>query len=139
MTKQSRRSWRQRYDPDAEMVFRRPTRVGDRLYQPGEDVPTKGVSARLRHRWWDNERIELKHFQSRPRKTLGAAPPPEPVTWRDEVVEAIGKLDPKDSGLWTAGKKRKPKVGALNALLDFEIDASERDEAWATYQERQGG
>ena len=48
------------------------------------------------------------------------------------IVVAIQGLDPKDSSLWAGrGKRRRPAVKALEAVLKYDITAGERDAVWA--------
>ena len=47
------------------------------------------------------------------------------------INEAIATLDPGDVDAWTQGK---PRLSALNALLEEKITAEQRDLAWAEYQ-----
>ena len=54
------------------------------------------------------------------------------------IVAAARGLDPEDSSLWTGrGKSRHPRVDALEAVLEYDVTAAERDAAWATV--RDGG
>lgn len=48
----------------------------------------------------------------------------------DEIVTAIGQLGDKDFT-----QSGAPEVKALEAVLDVQITAVQRDNAWATYQE----
>lgn len=48
----------------------------------------------------------------------------------DEIVEAISLLRPEDFA-----KDGKPKVPSLEAVLETKISGSDRDAAWAKYQE----
>ncbi len=51
----------------------------------------------------------------------------------EDIVDAISALDPaKDFG-----KNGKPNVDALEDLLDANITAAQRDEAWEIYQKEQ--
>lgn len=62
------------------------------------------------------------------------APPADgnskPAPTIEDIVEAIAGLDPaKDYG-----KNGKPNVDAIQALLDADITAAQRDQAWEIYQ-----
>jgi hypothetical protein len=53
----------------------------------------------------------------------------------EDIVDAIAALDPaKDFG-----KNGKPNVEALEDLLDANITAAQRDEAWDVFQKEQAG
>ena len=68
--------------------------------------------------WSDPDRIEM--------------PPVEGPTDEHERLAAIGEvidnLDPDDASLWTRGGK--PIVGAIEAVLGYDIEARERDYVW---------
>ena len=63
------------------------------------------------------------------------APAPVPAPGRDDIVEAIGRLDRGDRSLWTV--RRAPRVRAIEALLGRQITAAQRDAAWKAV--RRGG
>ncbi len=48
----------------------------------------------------------------------------------DEIIEAFSLLKPEDFS-----KDGKPKVPSLEAILETKVSGSERDAAWAKYQE----
>ena len=48
----------------------------------------------------------------------------------DEIIEAFSLLKPEDFS-----KDGKPKVPSLEAVLETKISGSDRDAAWAKYQE----
>ena len=50
----------------------------------------------------------------------------------EEIVDAIGKLEDGNAEHWTKGGK--PEVRALEAVLNYDITAAERDAAWDAYQ-----
>lgn len=50
----------------------------------------------------------------------------------DDIVQAIGLLNPDEDGQFTQGGK--PEVKALEELLGQDISAAQRDEAWTKYQ-----
>lgn len=55
------------------------------------------------------------------------------------IVAAASKLDASDPSCWSGrGKARKPKVAALEAVLEYDITAGERDAAWAELQAGRG-
>jgi hypothetical protein len=49
-----------------------------------------------------------------------------------EIVEAIGLLDPENPDHYTKGKK--PEVAALEEILGKDITAAQRDKAFEIYQ-----
>lgn len=51
----------------------------------------------------------------------------------DDVVEAIGQLDPDNEDHWT--QANLPEVGALKEILGRNVTGAERDAAWERYQE----
>lgn len=57
---------------------------------------------------------------------------PEGDELQAAIRGAIGKLDPADKSKRTKGGA--PKTEALEAVLDFDISAAERDEAWAAVE-----
>ena len=56
---------------------------------------------------------------------------------RQAIIDAIGQLDPDNSQAWTSGGK--PDVAALELVLGYDIDAADRDAAWAEFQAREKG
>ncbi len=56
----------------------------------------------------------------------------------DEIVQAIGMLDPDSEDDWT--QAGKPEVRALETVLSKDITAQQRDQAWERFQaERDAG
>lgn len=51
---------------------------------------------------------------------------------QEQIVEAIGQLEPGNEQHWTKGNK--PEIKALENLLGTAPTAAERDEAWKIYQ-----
>ena len=70
------RHWKQRFDPDAEMVFRRASNYDGVQYNPGEKIPDalKNNKRKLQL-MWDAKKIELAVFEA-PASTV---PPINPV------------------------------------------------------------
>lgn len=67
------RNWRQRLDPDGNLVFRRPTQWGDTEYAVGDAIPDDLRQNRKKLRMlWESERIELADYEQPP----GAMPRP---------------------------------------------------------------
>lgn len=50
---------------------------------------------------------------------------------REEIIQAIGRLDPGNKDLWTSGGK--PQVSAIEAVLGKQISAGDRDAAWDVF------
>ncbi|USH01071.1 hypothetical protein K6Q96_08965 [Grimontia kaedaensis] len=74
----------------------------------------------------DAEREAIAH---EPRLVVGEPLPETPATpdpLIDDIVEVIGMLD--DS--------KKPSVKAIEAVLEKDISAAQRDTAWRRYQDR---
>ena len=71
-----RRRWRyfrQRFDPTAQMVFRKKTTVlGADIYLAGEPVPEE-LPVRFLRKFWKSERIELRDYT--PPKQAGGVRP----------------------------------------------------------------
>ena len=128
------RNWRQRFDPDAEYIFRRPVRLYTETLMPGADVPP-GIAPGTLHRLWDRGKIELKHWPA-PR----SGPDPESAETDPEaeairaalIVQAIDVLDPEAREHWTG--TGKPHTLALSGAVGFDVTSAERDVAWRTYQ-----
>ena len=106
------RHWRQRFDPNAEFVFRRPCRYGGVQYQPGDVIPDVLKAAKMRLQFlWRANRIELAEFESAPDDTLP-----------DDVLVPEG-VSVQRRGSWydvTLADGTEQKVrgkGALDALL----------------------
>ena len=84
------------------------------------------------------ERIIARGFAEAIQKEAPTSPPPkQPSTQSnptlEDIVDAISALDPaKDFG-----KNGKPNVEALEDLLDANITAAQRDEAWEIFQKEQ--
>lgn len=74
------------------------------------------------------QRVELKAEAKAGKKNM-----------RDDAIEAIGKvlglLDPQNPEHFTNGGK--PEVKAIEAILEIDITAAERDAAWDKYQAEQ--
>jgi hypothetical protein len=66
MRKQVRklRHWKQRFDKNAEFIWRRPTSYANKQYKPGDLIPDelKSNPTKLR-RFWESTRIELAEFE----------------------------------------------------------------------------
>lgn len=61
-------------------------------------------------------------------------PEPAPEPGFDDIVQAIGRLDPDDRSLWT--RRGPPRVDALVALLGRRITAAQRTAAWKAAKSR---
>lgn len=102
------------------------------LWIDGEFVPT-GALVELS----DERAAELaEHLVVRsPGATepAGEVDEAEAVNEADEIVAAIGQLNPENPDHWT--KAGKPDVAALEAILDRDISADDRDAAWQRAQD----
>ena len=57
------RHWKQKWDPDAPMIWRRRVLWGDRYYEPGEPVPDDLAANRKKlRRFWESSWIERADF-----------------------------------------------------------------------------
>ena len=81
--------------------------------------------------------IERGFAQSATKETTAAPetsktppPPPPPPASLDDIIEAIDQLNPETD----FAKSGKPKVEAIEAVLDQNINADTRDKAWELYQ-----
>ncbi len=68
------RHWKQRFDKNAEFVFRRTKKWTGREYLPGDPIPEELAAnpAKLR-RFWESNMIELAEFEE-PNVLTGQAP-----------------------------------------------------------------
>ena len=124
-----RRRWRhfrQRFDPTARMVFRRPTSAVGQRFAVGEPVPVE-MDVRVLRKFWNSGRIELRDF----------TPPVRPTLLTDDkrhelLVAAIGRLVVGEAEHWTSAGK--PRVDALEEMVEFDVTSAQRDTAWAAYR-----
>ena len=81
------RHWRQRFDPNAEFVFRRPSTYGGVQYQPGDVIPDKLKAAKMRLQFmWRANRIELAEFETAPNGTPPDDTPPDDLLLPEGVT-----------------------------------------------------
>lgn len=71
---------------------------------------------------------------ARPAAPVPPAPEARPVPTHDDIVAAIGLLDANDPSLWT--RTGKPRVEAIERVLDQPIIESQRDAAWRAHLNR---
>ena len=64
-------------------------------------------------------------------------PTNEPASELDRVIEAIGKIDPAKTELFTGSGKPKTEVFEGVEGIDFTVSAALRDEAWDQFQKQQ--
>ena len=68
MRKQVRklRHWKQRFNKNAEFIFRRPVMYGNKIHKPGDPIPPELTDnpTKLR-RFWESQTIELAREQDR--------------------------------------------------------------------------
>ena len=69
------RSWRERWDPDAEFVYNKRLKLGldpeNPWVQPGDPVDKLAIGIRRLHRWWDAGMIRLdKERDNAPKPTI---------------------------------------------------------------------
>lgn len=76
--------------------------------------------------------------QEEPENTgTGPEPTKEPASELDRVIEAIGKIDPAKTDLFTGAGQ--PKTEAIEDVegIDFPVSAALRNEAWDQFQKQQ--
>ncbi len=54
----------------------------------------------------------------------------------DDVVQAIGRMTPVNTTQWTSGRNPKPKCRPLSREVGRRVSSTERDKAFAAYQQR---
>lgn len=107
------RHWKQRYDPNAKFICRRPMFWKGRRYERGEPIPDDlyEMKAKLR-RFWESHAIEIAEFEA-PDVALGRAKEPE------DLVGKAGKRKWRVAGLdEETFTTKKAAVEAAGALLD---------------------
>ena len=67
-----------------------------------------------------------------PVELVDDAPAFVPTASGDDLIDAIGQLDPDNEAYWTSDGK--PRVGAIESVIGRNIDASERDLAWEAFK-----
>jgi hypothetical protein len=71
---------------------------------------------------------------ARPAAPESPAPETRALPTHDDIVAAIGLLDAADTSLWT--RTGKPRVEAIERVLDHAITESQRDAAWRAHLNR---
>ena len=120
--KSRRRHYRQRFDPAAPMVFRRPVRTEGTTFGVGEPVPPEW-SVPLLRRLWRAERVEQALFTP-----PGADKSVAADTFIDRVVKAILEMDPENGKLWLTDGR--PDLKPLQKQFREPVTAAVRDQAW---------
>jgi hypothetical protein len=103
-----------------------------KVYAPGSlvDLADEEAQRLLSRGFAESEEQEIVPHSPTPQ---GQSSPHQAVPTIEDIVDAISALDPaKDFG-----KNGKPNVDALEDLLDANITAAQRDEAWEIYQKEQ--
>jgi hypothetical protein len=103
-----------------------------KVYAPGSlvDLADEEAQRLLSRGFAESEEQEVVPHSS---TAQGQSSPHKAVPTIEDIVDAIAALDPaKDFG-----KNGKPNVDALEDLLDANITAAQRDEAWEIYQKEQ--
>lgn len=54
------------------------------------------------------------------------------IPTHEQIVDAFYRLNPEDKTLWTADGR--PRVKAIEKILEHDITETQRDEAWANYE-----
>ena len=103
-----------------------------KVYAPGSlvDLADEEAQRLLSRGFAENEEQEtVPHSPA----AQGQSSPHQAVPTIEDIVDAIEALDPaKDFG-----KNGKPNVDAIEDLLDANITAAQRDEAWERFQKDQ--
>lgn len=140
MRKQIRklRHWKQRFNRNAEFVFRRKVTWGNRVYEPGDPIPKElQASPTKLRRFWESRTVELAEFED-PDVATGQKPA---MATLDEMDLPEGVSVVSSKGSWfivTTPLGDEMKVNgrkALNSLLEelrieakFEAEAEGMDD-----------
>lgn len=91
-------------------------------------IPFPGAGGTYQHREGALVRVDAPT----PAPAAANVPPsvPGPLS-ADDIADAIAALDSDNPALWT--RAGKPRVEAIERVLDASITLSERDAAWASY------
>jgi hypothetical protein len=103
-----------------------------KVYAPGSlvDLANEEAQRLLSQGFAESEEQEIVLHSPTPQSQSS---PHQAIPTIEDIVDAISALDPaKDFG-----KNGKPNVDALEDLLDANITAAQRDEAWEIYQKEQ--
>ncbi len=93
---------------------------------------TNGSRAVINESDYDPEKHELwSEEQPPPPQSKGPEDPDERIA---AIVEAIDKIDRDDEQLWTGDGR--PTVNAVEQVLEYDITADERNEAWRVRGEK---
>jgi hypothetical protein len=75
---------------------------------------------------------QLRQIEAEPMlEVRETGPPGDPEERLAMIVEAVGGLDPDNSGHFT--QSGVPQVKVIEDALGFDITSEERDKAWETY------
>lgn len=129
------RHWKQRFNQNAEFVWRKQMTFGGETVKPGQPIPQelKDNPVKLR-RFWESRAIELAEFDE-PNVATGVAAEPVEV----EEVEGLPGVTLERKGRCTVvttarGEKikvdGKKKLNALLSDLRTEADDEEEDTKW---------
>ena len=91
------RHWKQRFDKNAEFIWRRPTIAGGVTYEAGSPIPDvlKNNPAKLR-RFWEAKRIELADFEAPNVATGVVEEEPKPNDMIELEVQLVGSSELDD-------------------------------------------
>jgi len=112
-------------------------KVGGNYVQPGTSLQIEAVEAK---RLAELGAATIKERAAAQVAVTGGKTPTgndEDPDIIDEIVQAIGMLDPESEDDWT--KAGLPDVRALETSIGKEITAAQRDEAWALFEATENG
>lgn len=109
-------------------------KAGGQYYEPGARLSLPASEAQ---RCAEAGAVSIGDSADAPSAEGAARPSSEPPSLHEEIVQAIGMLDPENEDDFT--KAGKPDVSALEVTLGKGITAEQRDAAWAAFQEAREG
>lgn len=111
------RHWKQRFNPNARFIWRRPTTFFGTLYEAGTEVPEGLVTGAKLRRFWESQRIELFEFED-PNVATGQREAKD-----DQLVLPEGVTVTKLNGSWylvkIVGDEKDYKVNGNKKLAEF--------------------
>ena len=88
------RHWKQRWDPNAEFIFRRRTRYSGEVFEAGDLIPETLANNRAKlRRFWEAKRIELAEFEA-PNVQTGQRTTEERIEHIKDVFSPAGIQEP---------------------------------------------
>ena len=105
--------------------------VDGKAVLPGKfvDVETEEAKSLIKRGFASDNKVSTE-AKSAPAKPPA---PAKPVPTLEDIIDVIHDLDPSQD----YGKSGKPNVDALEILLDANISAAQRDDAWEVFLKEQ--